>query len=567
MKIQGKFASFGAINDNGLQITQNTVIKQREHLPLLFNHDTAQIIGKVAEIDTQNLTFTAILNETPEALKVADLSANNNLTGISATYIIHDFDAKADYLELKEIELLEISAVAIPADKTASFTISNSLHSRFILSNELKLKEKLMPTDKTEIAKLAKDTADIADAVTETDVADVTTENIDEAILATDAVIAENERLKAELEALKAEKTADENGSQDDTPQPVMNAVKKAVAVKNASAKILPTPKQTFSMQNAIKNLQQQKFLRIAKNDVGVYNGPGGPAFGWIHNIAQAFNLPNTPLLVEILQTQYVNADSINYNQWDTSRNGVKPPMSPVQEFDTKTNYDVTNVNFSYQMLKIAAWANLSKEAVDSPMLLERGLRQILNLFLAQDFDRIHFADQSTDAGKLTIDNTSPTTPLTDFFDNYYNATALMEASGLKATVGIITPNLFAKLTKARFSAQKETQAFNIEIGRSRSGHRYIDWLDEGVRLYSSNEYAQAVAAPNGADSGLTLIDTNFVYLWMNNKGFETSLDKIVERSENVNMWQMTVEARSAIEYANKMAVAVAIGTGWTVNV
>lgn len=96
---------------------------------VLFNHDYGKPIGKATEVsvDASGLTITALISKA--AGNVYDLIKDGIIKSFSVGFSIKDaeYDSKADILKITDIELYEVSAVAVPANADSIFNVSKQL--------------------------------------------------------------------------------------------------------------------------------------------------------------------------------------------------------------------------------------------------------------------------------------------------------------------------------------------------------------------------------------------------------------------------------------------------------
>ncbi|MCP3899104.1 MAG: HK97 family phage prohead protease [Desulfobacteraceae bacterium] len=97
---------------------------------ILFNHDYGKPIGKATEISVgaSGLTITAKISKA--AGNVYDLIKDEVIKAFSVGFSIKDaeYDSQADVLKITDIELYEVSAVAVPANADSVFDVSKQLN-------------------------------------------------------------------------------------------------------------------------------------------------------------------------------------------------------------------------------------------------------------------------------------------------------------------------------------------------------------------------------------------------------------------------------------------------------
>lgn len=124
----GEVSGYGAIFNNidkGLDRIQRGAFKKtlkgKANLPMLFSHDQARPIGVWSELkeDSHGLAVAGRISNTTTGQDVRTLAKDGAVTGLSIGY----WPTKADYVDdvrvLKEIELIEVSVVAIPMNDLA----------------------------------------------------------------------------------------------------------------------------------------------------------------------------------------------------------------------------------------------------------------------------------------------------------------------------------------------------------------------------------------------------------------------------------------------------------------
>ncbi len=139
---------------------------------ILFNHDYSKPIGKATEISVgaSGLTITAKISKA--AGNVYDLIKDEIIKAFSVGFSIKDaeYDSQADVLKITDIELYEVSAVAVPANADSVFDIAKQLDhvkqqykEKFTQSVDItddsanaQIEEKEMPKTQTEIELEAK---------------------------------------------------------------------------------------------------------------------------------------------------------------------------------------------------------------------------------------------------------------------------------------------------------------------------------------------------------------------------------------------------------------------------
>lgn len=96
---------------------------------VLFNHDYGKPIGKATEISVgpSGLTITAKISKA--AGQVYDLIKDEIIKTFSVGFSIRDaeYDSQTDVLKITDIELYEVSAVAVPANADSVFSIAKQL--------------------------------------------------------------------------------------------------------------------------------------------------------------------------------------------------------------------------------------------------------------------------------------------------------------------------------------------------------------------------------------------------------------------------------------------------------
>jgi HK97 family phage prohead protease/HK97 family phage major capsid protein len=97
---------------------------------ILFNHDYSKPIGKATDISVgpSGLTITAKISKA--AGDVYHLIKDEIIKAFSVGFMIKDadYDAQTDILKITDIELYEVSAVAVPANADSIFNISKQLN-------------------------------------------------------------------------------------------------------------------------------------------------------------------------------------------------------------------------------------------------------------------------------------------------------------------------------------------------------------------------------------------------------------------------------------------------------
>lgn len=95
---------------------------------ILFNHDYSQPIGKTIGISvgSDGLTVTAKISKA--AGRVYDLIKEGIIKSFSVGFMVKeaDYDVETDLFAIKDIELLEVSAVAVPANQDSVFSVSKA---------------------------------------------------------------------------------------------------------------------------------------------------------------------------------------------------------------------------------------------------------------------------------------------------------------------------------------------------------------------------------------------------------------------------------------------------------
>ena len=95
---------------------------------ILAFHDHTRPIGKTIEhsIDSKGLKITAKISKAAKEIK--ELILDGILSAFSVGFMVKDadYDSKTDMFVIKEIELLEISVVAVPANQSALFSLQKN---------------------------------------------------------------------------------------------------------------------------------------------------------------------------------------------------------------------------------------------------------------------------------------------------------------------------------------------------------------------------------------------------------------------------------------------------------
>lgn len=95
---------------------------------VLAYHDHTKPIGKTVEhsIDSKGLKITAKISKAAKEIK--ELILDGILSAFSVGFMVKDadYDSKTDMFVIKEVELLEISVVAVPANQSALFSLQKN---------------------------------------------------------------------------------------------------------------------------------------------------------------------------------------------------------------------------------------------------------------------------------------------------------------------------------------------------------------------------------------------------------------------------------------------------------
>lgn len=117
-------------------------VKKKSVIPMLFNHETNLVIGKLElSTDDKGLFAKGLFNlNDPQAQNVYDLLKMGALNSMSIGFITKDYeviDTKKPYSgwNIKEAEVVETSVVTVPANEQALIT---NVKSFFTDENEMK---------------------------------------------------------------------------------------------------------------------------------------------------------------------------------------------------------------------------------------------------------------------------------------------------------------------------------------------------------------------------------------------------------------------------------------------
>lgn len=124
--ITGRFISFAADSANGHRVKADgfTARSPLSRVKMLVDHDQAQPVGYMTELDMDNETASFYIAETEAGDKALDDAAMGLRDGLSIGALIHEahFDDGDDLLVIDSCELLEVSLCAIPAYADAGVT-------------------------------------------------------------------------------------------------------------------------------------------------------------------------------------------------------------------------------------------------------------------------------------------------------------------------------------------------------------------------------------------------------------------------------------------------------------
>lgn len=139
----------------------DALVNYRKNPILLAYHDRTRPIGKVnaLEVDEKGLKISAEVSKA--AGDVYDLVQDGVLKALSVSIMIKDadYDSSTDIFIIKQVELLEISVVSIPANQDSLFDLSKSFSSDAECLEFKKSFDKRKKMDKEELATLMAEVA------------------------------------------------------------------------------------------------------------------------------------------------------------------------------------------------------------------------------------------------------------------------------------------------------------------------------------------------------------------------------------------------------------------------
>ncbi len=125
--LEGYAATFGNVDNVGDVIIKGAFAKSLAKLKpkFCYQHKSDELIGVIesAVEDDNGLYIKAIFANTQDAQDARELSKIGAIEEMSIGYIARDYEYRSDGVRvLKEIELLEVSLVAFPANDKAKIT-------------------------------------------------------------------------------------------------------------------------------------------------------------------------------------------------------------------------------------------------------------------------------------------------------------------------------------------------------------------------------------------------------------------------------------------------------------
>jgi HK97 family phage prohead protease len=141
----GYAAIFGNIDRQGEVITEGafkaSLSRKRKSLPLLWQHNQSEVIGKVSEVkeDSVGLWVKGNLNlDVAKAKEVYSMLKAGDVSGMSIGYRIKNGKRKDGATYLTELDIFEASIVPIPANELAEVVSVKSQEGMSGMENELK---------------------------------------------------------------------------------------------------------------------------------------------------------------------------------------------------------------------------------------------------------------------------------------------------------------------------------------------------------------------------------------------------------------------------------------------
>lgn len=156
MSFEAIASTYGKADRDGDVILEGAFDKSvaaRRKVPMLFNHSWSKdnIIGKIEVLSTQGaLKVKGTFDPTePNAVDVYNKVKFGSIDSLSIGFILKDFEIKENTYVIKEVDLLEVSVVTIPANAEATIQSVKQLKEMEGEKN-MELKELMEKVDKLE---------------------------------------------------------------------------------------------------------------------------------------------------------------------------------------------------------------------------------------------------------------------------------------------------------------------------------------------------------------------------------------------------------------------------------